>query len=193
MGRHDAGHTRALDDTVAWLVTQASKTATVELLRVAWRTVGAIVARVLGDIDADVDRLAGLRRIGIDEISCKPGHRYLTMVVDHDSGRLVWAAAGRDEAALDRLFQQLGSQRCARIRQVSAEAADWIARRRIVRHPPVIDVALETDLSQGLFESTNTKIRLLARMAFGFKEAKALIALAMLALGGHRPDLPDRS
>jgi transposase len=50
-----------------------------ELMRIGWRTVGSIVARVSADIDASVDRLAGLRRIGIDEISYKRGHRYLTV------------------------------------------------------------------------------------------------------------------
>jgi len=29
-------------------------------------------------------------------------------------------------------------------------------------------------------------------MAFGFKSAEALIALALLTLGGHRPALPGR-
>jgi transposase len=67
--RHGAGHTRAFDDTVAWLAVQCSKTAVTELMRVAWRTVGAVVTRVSADVDAAVDRLAGLRRIGIDEIS----------------------------------------------------------------------------------------------------------------------------
>ncbi|MCU0208286.1 transposase, partial [Mycobacterium tuberculosis] len=44
----------------------------------------------------------------------------------------------------------------------------------------------------GLIESTNTKIRLLTRIAFGFRSPQALIALAMLALAGHRPTLPGR-
>jgi Transposase len=48
-------------------------------------------------------------------------------------------------------------------------------------------------LSNGLIESTNTKIRLLQRVAFGFKSADALIALAMLSLGGFRPDLAGRN
>ena len=63
-------------------------------MRIAWRTVGAIITRVWADIEPLQDRFAGLRRIGIDEISYKRGHKYLTVVVDHDSGRLVWAAAG---------------------------------------------------------------------------------------------------
>jgi transposase len=98
--RHHAGHTLAFDDTVAWLAVACSKTAVCELMRVAWRTVGAIVARVWADTEKSIDRFGGLRRIGIDEISYKRHHKYLTVVVDHDSGRLVWAAAGRDTATL---------------------------------------------------------------------------------------------
>ena len=335
--RHHAGHTFAFDDTVAWLAVACSKTAVCELMRIAWRTVGAIVARVWADTEKTVDRFAGLRRIGIDEISYKRHHKYLTVVVDHDSGRLVWAAPGRDTATLGRFFDALGAERCAQITHVSADAADWIAdvvsqrsptaircadpfhvvawatealdaeRRRawndaralarsqptwgrgrpgkntpprpaheracklkgaryalwknpedltehqtaklawiaktdsrlyrayllkeglrhvfsvkgeegkealdrwiswarrcripvfvelagrIVRHREAIDAALDHGLSQGLIESTNTKIRLLTRIAFGFRSPEALIALAMLALGGYRPSLPGRT
>ena len=112
--RHGAGHTRDFDDQAAWLAVHVSKSAVVELLRVAWRTVGAIVTRVSADIDARVDRLAGLRRIGIDEISYKRGHRYLSVVVDHDSGRLVWAAPGRDDATVARVLRRA---RCRAVRR----------------------------------------------------------------------------
>jgi transposase len=46
--------------------------------------------------------------------------------------------------------------------------------------------------ANGLVESTNTKVRLLTRMAFGFKSREAMIALAMLNLGGYCPPLPGR-
>ena len=65
-------------------------------------------------------------------------------------------------------------------------------QRRIVKHRAAIDATLDHGLSQGLIESTNTKIRVLTRIAYGFKSPEALIALAMLALGGHRPTLPGR-
>ena len=99
--RHGAGHTRAFDDTVAWLAVARAKTAVTQLMRIAWRTVGAIITRVIAELDATIDRLAGVSRIGIDEISYKRGHRYLTVVVDHDSRRLIWAAPGRDRATLE--------------------------------------------------------------------------------------------
>ncbi len=320
--RHGAGHTIGFDAQVAWLATQCSKTAITELMRIAWRTVGAIVARVWADIDASRDRFAGLSRIGVDEISYKRRHKYLTVVVDHDSGRLVWAAAGRDRATLKGFFDALGTERSALISHVSADGADWIStvvaqrcpnavrcadpfhvvqwatealdqvrrdawntargrrragratgharalkgaryalwknpenltthqqaklawiaktdprlhrayllkeglrvifsldlaeasaalekwigwarrcrieafvqlQRRIVRHKASILAAIEHGLSNGRIESVNTKIRLLTRIAFGFNSPDALIALAMLTLGGHRLELPGRT
>jgi len=99
--RHGAGHTRFFDDQVAWLVTHTAKSTVCELMRIAWRTVGSIIDRVVADGRAAHDPFDGLVRIGIDEISYKKGHRYLTIVVDHDSGGLVWAAVGRDKATLN--------------------------------------------------------------------------------------------
>jgi transposase len=48
-------------------------------------------------------------------------------------------------------------------------------------------------LSNGLIESVNTKIRLLTRIAFGFKSVRALIALVRLHLGGYETPLPGRT
>ena len=335
--RHDAGHTRAFDEQVAWLATKTSKTAVTELMRVAWRTVGSIVERVWDDTEDLFDRFADLTRIGIDEISYKRGHKYLTVVVDHGSGRLVWAAPGRDTATLNAFFDALGEDRCALITHVSADGASWIAnavrgkcpnailcadpfhivkwatdaldtvrrqtwtavrkqakandarrprgrprsdaparpdtanatgikrcryallrnpdtlsckqviqldwvvrthpdlarayylkeglrvifklpldeatealdkwiswarrsridafvrlQRSIVTHRDAILASIEHGLSNGRIESMNTKIRLITRIAFGFASPDALIALAMLSLGGHRPALPGR-
>ena len=125
--RHDAGHTHAFDDTVAWLATVTSKTAATRLMRVAWRTVGSIITRVWADTGGAVDRLAGVTRIGVDEISYRRGMAYLTVVVDHDTGRLLWAAEGRDRATLRAFFDILGQDRSAAITHVSADGADWIA------------------------------------------------------------------
>jgi len=133
--RHDTGHTRDFDAMAAWLTVRTSKSATCQLLRVAWRTIGSIITRVNNDVEARVDRLDGLRRIGIDEISYKRGHRYLIVVVDHDTGRLVWAGPGRSEAALDVFFDELGEQRAALITHVSADMADWIAKTVARRAP----------------------------------------------------------
>lgn len=335
--RHGAGHTYAFDQQVAWLATRTSKSAVCALMRVAWRTVGAIIARVWADVEAVVDPFAGLARIGIDEISYKRGQLFLTIVIDHESGRLVWAAPGQNQATLQAFFDKLGAERCAQITHVSADGATWIAKavakncpdairgidpfhvvkwandalgevrlqawrqarrmaratepkrgrgrprkdapprpaterakalkgartalwkdpdnltekqqaklewvaltdpkiyrayqlkeglrvifkmpadqaaealdrwiswarrcriptlvqlcRAITTHREQILTSIEHGLSNGRTESVNTKIRLIIRIAFGFKSPDALIALAMLSLGGHRPALPGR-
>ena len=90
--------------------------------------------------------------------------------------------------------------------QAAVEALDrWISwarrcriaafvklQKSIVKHRPRILAAIEHNLSNGLIESTNTKMRLITRIAFGFKSPEPLIALALLSLGGHRPTLPGR-
>ena len=335
--RHDAGHTRAFDDQVAWLATVTSKTAATQLMRIAWRTVGSIIARVWADTGGACDLLAGLRRIGIDEISYRRGQKYVTIVVDHDTGRLVWAAPGRDAATVRAFFDALGPERSTQITHVTADGADWIRvvvderipqavvcadafhvvawataaldtvrvaawrnaraqarreprrgvgrprkdapprpasalahgirtarwalwknpedltdrqaarldwiaktdpmlhrayllkeglrtifklpheqaaealdrwrgwarrsripafvelQRAIGRHRETILNAIQHNLSNALTESVNTKIRLITRIAFGFKSVDAMIALAMLSLSGHRPALPGRN
>ena len=315
--RHGAGHTKAFDDQVAWLVTHTSKSAVVELMRVAWRTVGAIAGRVVDDARRARDPFDGLVRIGIDEVSYRRGHKYLMVVVDHDTGRLVWAKAGHDRATLQEFFDLLGPQRASRIKLISADAAEWIsecalaacehatlcldpfhivrwatnaldvvrrwvwntlrtlglpgraahlkgcryalwknpedltdrqagklawiarhnqtlyrayllkeqlrlvfqhrgaqavrllddwlawARRSkipafvelyhvIKRHRVGIIASVTHGLSNGLTESVNTKLRLLTRIAYGFRSTDNLIALCLLDRGGHCPPLPGR-
>jgi transposase len=70
--------------------------------------------------------LDGLARIGVDEIAYRKGHRYLTIVVDHDSGRIVWAAEGRNAEVVHAFFDALGGERAARLSHVSADGAEWI-------------------------------------------------------------------
>ena len=110
--RHAAGFTREFEEQAAWLATHCSKSAITLLLRIAWRTVGAVISRVVAERSRAFDPLEGLRRIGIDEVAHRKGQRYLTAVVDHDSGRQVWAAPAQPE---DRraFFDALGADRCA--------------------------------------------------------------------------------
>jgi transposase len=140
--RHRARFTRAFEDQAAWLAVNTSKTAVADLMRIAWRSVGTICQRVAADAAGEVDLLASLRRIGIDEISHRRGQRYLTVVVDHDTGRLVWAAAGRDRKTVEAFLDQLGEERCKRIELVSADMAAWVAGP-IREHCPNAELCLD--------------------------------------------------
>jgi transposase len=125
--RHQARFTRAFEDQVAWLAVNTSKSAVAALMRIAWRSVGSVCQRVAAEAQREIDLLAGLRRIGIDEISHRTGQRYLTVVVCHDTGRLVWAAAGRDRKTVEAFLDELGEERCKQLELVSADMAAWVA------------------------------------------------------------------
>jgi transposase len=117
--RPGAAHTRDFEDVVAWLAQQMARTPICGLLRVGWDTVGRIVARVVAE-HLDERRLEHLVCIGVDEISYRRHHRYLTSVADHRSGAIVWCRAGRNSATLQAFFDQLGPRKDS-IRAVSID------------------------------------------------------------------------
>jgi transposase len=136
--RHGSRFTSAFEETVAWLACHAALSVLAALLRITWRSVAAVITRVVAQRAAQLDRLDGLRRIGVDEISYRKGHRYLLCVVDHDTGRLVWAAKGRDAATLRRFFDALGDQRSALLTHISADGAEWIHTVASERAPQAV-------------------------------------------------------
>jgi transposase len=118
--RPGARFTRDFEDLVAWLVTKMDKTAVCRLARIDWKTVGRIAERVTAD-GLDADRLDGLVHIGVDEVAWRRGHSYLTLVADHARGKIVWGAEGRDTAALDAFFAELGPERGAGVEAISMD------------------------------------------------------------------------
>jgi transposase len=117
--RSGSRYTRDFEDVVAWLAQQMAKTSITGLLRIAWDTVGRIAARVVAD-HLDESRLERLVCIGVDEISYRRHHRYLTSVADHRTGAIVWCRAGRNSATLAEFFAELG-ERKESIRAVSID------------------------------------------------------------------------
>jgi transposase len=124
--RPGAAHTRDFEDVVAWLAQQMAKTPIAGLLRVAWDTVGRIVERVVAD-QLNETRLAGLVAIGCDEISYRRGQRYLTSIVDHATGAIVWCSPGRNAATLQAFFNELGDRKQS-IRAVSIDMSGSYAK-----------------------------------------------------------------
>jgi transposase len=117
--RPDARHTRDFENLVAFCAQQMAKSQVQALLRVAWDTVGRIVARVVAD-HLDERRLARLVSIGCDELSYRRGQRYLTNVADHHTGRIVWSSPGRNAQTLQAFFDELGERKDS-IRAVSID------------------------------------------------------------------------
>ena len=112
--------THAFEQTVGYLAQQASKTVVSTMMRVAWATVGAIIGRVVERM-LPHDRLAGLTHIGVDELSYRKHHKYVTIVVDHTTGRVVWAREGKNADTLRSFFEELGKERSALIQAVTID------------------------------------------------------------------------
>jgi transposase len=117
--RPGSPYTRQFEDVVAFLAQQMAKTPICRLMRIAWDSVGDVVARVVAD-ELDETRLFDLVLIGVDEIAYRRGQRYLTCVADHQRGRIVWAKPGRDAATLQAFLELLGDRRHT-IRAVSID------------------------------------------------------------------------
>jgi transposase len=135
--RHGARHTIAFEQLAAWCAVEMSSTAAARLLRCTWRTIGQIITRVVSDLN-DEDLLAGVRRIGVDEISYRRHYRYLLVVVDHDRRRLIHATDGAHPTSLNVFFDLLGEERTQAITHVSADGAAWIARTVEKRCPQAV-------------------------------------------------------
>ena len=119
--RPGARHSRDFEDGVAWLAQRVDKTTITVLLRCSWEAVRNIVERVVVD-HVDGRRLDGLLRIGVDEVSYRKGHRYLTVVADHDrGGRVVWAGEGRNAKTFEAFYDELGAERTAQLEAVSLD------------------------------------------------------------------------
>jgi transposase len=104
--RHRSGFTRDFEVLTAFLATKTDKTTIARFLRIDWDTVGRICERVVAT-DMDHDRLDGLVNIGVDEVSWKKHHNYLTLVTNHATAKVVWGKAGKDTATLNAFFDDL--------------------------------------------------------------------------------------
>ena len=120
---HVSNFTFDFERTLAFLAQRMDKTSVAQTMRVAWETVGVVAARVVARLRGH-DLLDGLVDIGIDEISWPKRHHYVTVVVDHTTGRIVWAAPGRNADTVRGFFHELGIERSARIRSVSLDMSE---------------------------------------------------------------------
>lgn len=118
--RPRSGFTRDFEQLVAWLATRMDQSSVQRLCWIAWRTVGRIIERVVEDV-LDPDRLNELFVIGIDEISWRKRHKYLTLVSSHQLGKVVWGGDGASSATLDGFFGELGPVRSAQIAAISID------------------------------------------------------------------------
>ena len=104
--------TRALMVTLATWTRILPWKQVAQLFRCAWGTVATAVEEAVayGLVHRDLE---GLTHIGIDEISRKRGHVYVTNVYDLRSKRLVWSGEERSKETLEAFFKFLGPEKTA--------------------------------------------------------------------------------
>ena len=133
--------TRDFEQLVAWLATKMDKDALRRLVSVDWATVGRICDRVVAD-ELDPGRLDELYDIGVDEISWKKHHNYLTLVVNHTTNKVVWGAEGKNTKTLDGFFDELGDARSSQIRAVSMDMGPAF-RKSVLTHAPQATICFD--------------------------------------------------
>jgi transposase len=112
--------TRDFEEQVAYLAQRCDQSTVAKTMRMSWSTVGDVVQRVVARVRTE-DLLDNLTLIGIDELSYRRHHEYVTVVVDHVRQRVVWAAPGKNAATLDAFFDALGPKRTAELRGVTID------------------------------------------------------------------------
>lgn len=112
--------TTPFEETVAFLTQCTDKTSVKNMYGISWSTVGAIVERVVERLRPE-DLLEELKRIGVDELSYRKGHRYLTLVTNHDTNRIVWGMEGKSADTFNVFFDELGQERCQEIEAVTMD------------------------------------------------------------------------
>lgn len=64
---------------------------------------------------------AGLKRLAIDEIAIRKRHSYMTIIMDYDTGRVVWTGEGRSRETIDGFFSELEEEVRAGIEAVAID------------------------------------------------------------------------
>ena len=125
--KHNSDYTNDFETAVAWFALHATATDVSEYFRIDWHTVGSIAKRVqLSLEELQPNRFGNMEEIGIDEASYKKGHKYMTVVVNHKTGSLIWAKKGHGKEVLTSFFTELSPEQRGKIKLVTADGARWI-------------------------------------------------------------------
>jgi transposase len=158
--------TRALAGAVVGLARRLSWQETARIYGLNWKSVASLVRRAV-DYGLAERRQKPLHWIGIDEVSRKKGHRYLTVVYDLERRVPVWVGEDRTTATLAKFFTALGRRRCRTIRVVCMDM--WAAYAKAVAgHLPNAQVLFDRfhvvqHLNRALDEVRRNEMRRLSR------------------------------
>lgn len=127
---HGSVFTRDFEHVTSFYAQQSSQTVVSRVMKISWPTVGNIIRRTVARRFTPL-RVRKLYRIGVDEISYRKRHKYLTIVADHDTGQVVYAGNGKSGEALDPFLDTLGDDGRSTLKIVSMDMSQaYIAKVR---------------------------------------------------------------
>jgi len=133
--------TKSLTRAVAELARRTDLSTVAKQFQVNWKTVASVIRRVVAWGLAR-RRKRPLRVLGIDEVSRKRGHRYLTLVHDLERSELVWIGKERTTATVEAFFDALGPRRSGTIEAVCMDM--WAPYKDVVeRRAPQATVCFD--------------------------------------------------
>jgi transposase len=133
--------TRPFEELVTWTAQRCDKTTTAIQHRVSWPSVGRICARVVKRRREPID-FTQLRVIGVDELSYRKGHRYLTLITDLQRGRIIWSKEGRSAETLMDFFREVGPRVCEQIQYAVIDMSEAY-RQAIERYLPYAEIVYD--------------------------------------------------
>jgi transposase len=169
----DSWFTRDFEEHTAYLAQTTDKTTVVTTMRVAWRTVGEIARRVVDRVQR-ADPLDGLKQIGVDELSYRRHHEYITVVIDHVAKRVVWARPGKDAATLGEFFKELGPERCKQLEAVTIDMSGAYIKAVTEASPQATMIFDRFHVQRLAQEAVDAVRRAEVRESRGTEEAKVL-------------------
>ena len=140
--RHASAFTAAFEDLVVHDAIVGNKQAAADRYGICWRAVNNMCVRLAEEALGRVDLLDGLIAVAVDEVKYKKGHRYLTVVCDHFTGKVIWAHEGRSKATVAQFFDAPGD-RATNLEFVTADGATWITTV-VAERAPEATVCLDT-------------------------------------------------
>ena len=124
------GNTRFLkdfNDEATYLSLSLPRSAVAEYLDIDWRTVGHCIKATHDRLEPDVSvRLHGVKRFCVDETSYKKGHKYITVVYDLDSGRVIWVHKDHGLEIFKLFCEALTPEEREQVEIVAGDGARWI-------------------------------------------------------------------
>jgi len=115
--------TRRLATYIHHLCKVMTVTEVAQHLQLDWKTVKEIDKQYL-EAHYGQPNYDGLRILAVDEISLRKGHKYITIVLDYETGRVIHVAKDRKAKTLNRFFNRLSAKQKKSIEAVVMDMWD---------------------------------------------------------------------